>query len=93
MKCPNCGYIHKTEYMGYYENLLSRIKQSYDFTSAESDWKTASDIAKQVGIKKPTVKDARAVSSCIAIIYGKKKGYFRVSSGNRLIKIPPLIHK
>lgn len=93
MQCPNCGYIHKTKYQRYNDDILSLLKKSYDFTSPLSEWKIASKIALDIGITKPTVKDARVISHCLQQIYGTKKGNFRVSGGNRLIKIPPLVHK
>jgi|SRR5581483_8436331 len=93
MKCSNCGFIHKTKYQQYSDDVLLLLKSSYDFSSSLSEWKIATHIAHDIGIKNPNVKDARVVANCFKQIYGKKNGYFRVSNGKRLIKIPPLIVK
>lgn len=62
-------------------------KYRWDEFAMVCDWKTATQIATDLGLKNITVKETRIISGHIYKLNGGEK---RVSNGNRLLKVPAL---
>lgn len=76
----------------YNERIFYLLWDKYDFEqiSDVKHWNTAKNIAHQIGVEKPNVKDYRTIASVFRFIYQNDESMFRHSGAQRLIKIPPL---
>lgn len=68
-----------------HEMILEKYR--WDEIGYVADWKTATQIATEIGIKNITVKETRIIAGHVCKLNGNKK---RLSNGNRLLLIPAL---
>jgi len=69
------------------------IKEKYDFNSKEYEWKTATEIAAEIGLRNITQADTRAIVRALSTIYQDRTQMFKNTSYKRLIYVPSMTEK
>lgn len=88
MKCQNCGFIHKTYAAENMERIKNILLSTYDFSHKKEVWMTATNIAKAIGIKNPTLTEVRAVGKAMRMIYNYNINFFRRNGNRRMVFMP-----
>ena len=87
MKCPNCGYKHKTQSEKYIEAITAQIINEFPLNSESFDWMTATTIAHSLGYKKTNLKLLRAIAASFHAIYKNDNQYFKRKNNGKFIKV------